>query len=363
MLAPSLALAQDTELQVVDEVIAQVNDDVITLSQLKREMRERINALKQDGRMTEQQATEEVTKHRDDLIATLINEQLLLQKGKELELSQKIEDEVNRRMLDVMKEQGFKSIVEMERAMREAGIDPAGTRITMRSELMKQAVLQEEVDSKLYFAPTLAELHTYFDAHKERFRKSESVTISEIYLSLAGKNEADVKALAEKLAAQLRAGGDFKALAVATSEREQGGERVAPKTQGLVGVFEVQNLRDDVATAIKQVPTGGISEPLRTNDGYQILRVDARTAASDASVFNENQVREAMTTEKSPKAREDYLEKLRNESYISVAPNYHEGVAALLKLKPEAIVTTSGSSDAKPAKKSKGKFLKIFPKP
>ncbi|MCU1267643.1 MAG: PpiC-type peptidyl-prolyl cis-trans isomerase [Acidobacteria bacterium] len=363
MLVPSLALAQEGELQVVDEVIAQVNDDVITLSQLKREMKERIDALKQDGRMTEQQATEEVAKHRDDLIATLINEQLLLQKGKELEMSQKVEDEVNRRMVDVMKEQGFKTIVEMERAMRESGIDPVATRATMRAEIMKQAVLQEEVDSKLYFSPTMGELHTYFDAHKDKFKKAETITLSEIYLSLAGKNEADVKALAEKLVAQLRAGGDFKALAVANSEREQAGERTALKTQGQVGVFEIPNLREDVAGAIKKVPSGGISEPLRTNDGYQIFRVDARTAGSDASVFAENQVREAMTTEKAPKAREDYLQKLRNESYISVSEKYREGVAAVLKLKPEAIVTSTGASEAKPAKKGKGKFLKIFPKP
>jgi peptidyl-prolyl cis-trans isomerase SurA len=363
MLAPSLAMAQDTELQVVDEVIAQVGDDIITLSQLKREMKERIEALKQEGKMTEQQATEEVSKHRDDLIATLINETLLLQKGKELEMSQKVEDEVNRRMLDVMKEQGFKTILEMERAMRESGIDPVTTRTTMRAEIMKQAVLQEEVDTKLYFSFTVPELHTYFDAHKDKFRKSETVTLSEIYLGLAGKNEADVKAQADKLVAQARGGADFKALAVANSEREQGGERVAPKTQGLVGPFDVQHLRDDVAGVIKKVPSGGVSDPLRTNDGYQIFRVDARTAASDASVFVENQVREAVTSERATKAREDYLLKLRSESYINLSPNYHDGVATLLKLKPEAIVTTSGESEAKPIKKGKGKFLKIFPKP
>jgi microcompartment protein CcmL/EutN len=65
--------AQEGESTIVDEVIAQVNDDVITLSQLKREIRERIEALKQQG-MTEQQATDEVNKKQAQLIATLINE-------------------------------------------------------------------------------------------------------------------------------------------------------------------------------------------------------------------------------------------------------------------------------------------------
>src|ERR1041385_4441918 len=98
--------AQEGEMQVVDEVIAQVNDDVITLSMLKRETKERVDALKQNG-MTEQQATEEVAKHQAELIATLINEKLLLQKGKELDLATEIEAEVNRRMLQIAEQQGI----------------------------------------------------------------------------------------------------------------------------------------------------------------------------------------------------------------------------------------------------------------
>ena len=78
---PFNVLAQEGEMTVVDEVIAQVNDEVITLSMLKRETKERIEALKQQG-MTQQQATEEVTKKQAELIATLINEKLLLQRGK-----------------------------------------------------------------------------------------------------------------------------------------------------------------------------------------------------------------------------------------------------------------------------------------
>ena len=90
---------------VVDEVIAQVNDDVITLSMLKRETKERIEALKQNG-MTEQQATEEVTKKQAELIAMLINEKLLLQRGKELDMAADIEAEVNRRMLQIAQRPG-----------------------------------------------------------------------------------------------------------------------------------------------------------------------------------------------------------------------------------------------------------------
>ena len=335
---PSSALAQEGELQVVDEVIAQVNDGVVTLSQLKREMKERVDTLKQNG-MTEQQANLEVEKHKPELIATLINEQLLLQKGKELDLTERVEAEVNKRMLDVAKENGITSIDKLDEAMRQAGLDPAGIRQTMRIEIMKQAVLESEVDSKLFFALSQDELRKYFDTHQQTFLKPESVEMSEIFLGLAGKQEPDVKALAIKLVAQLRGGADFCTLAAAYTDRPA----TAGKKPCKVGLFQVPDLRPDIAAAVKSVTAGGVSEPLKTDEGYQILRVDARTAGSNTPTFNENNVREAITRERSPKAREDYLQGLRNDGYVKIS----EGYRAAVEIVPPAAATK------RPSKKDK----------
>ncbi|HKO63298.1 MAG TPA: peptidyl-prolyl cis-trans isomerase [Pyrinomonadaceae bacterium] len=326
-------LAQEGELQVVDEVIAQINEDVITLSMLKRESKERIDALKQSG-VPEQQATDEVNKKQAELIATLINEQLLMQKGKELELSAEVEAEVNRRMLEVAKEQGIATVEQLDAAMRSSGMDPVATRQTMRTELMKQMVIQQEVDRRIFFGLTVDELKKYFQSHPDKFRKPESVTLSEIFLSSAGKNEAEVKARALELVRQLRAGADFGALASANSEREINGVRNAPTTKGKVGTFEVPNLRTDIAGAIKPLTAGAVSDPLRTGDGYQILRVDERVAGSATPTYNENKVREAITIERTDKEREAYLQQLRDDAYIKLSESYHARVAPLLKLKP-----------------------------
>src|SRR5437879_9138328 len=124
---------------------------------LKRESKERIETLKQGG-MSDQQAAEEVGKRQAELIATLVNEQILLQKGKELDLANEVESEVNRRMLEVAKEQGILSIEKLEAAMRESGVDPVATRQTLRTEIMKQSVIQQEVDRKIFFGLTVDEL-------------------------------------------------------------------------------------------------------------------------------------------------------------------------------------------------------------
>ncbi len=345
-LQPSAALAQEGELQVVDEVIVQVNDDIITLSMLRRQSKERIETLKQNG-MPEQQATDEVTKKQADLIATLINEQLLLQRGKELDLAAEVEAEVNRRMLDVAKEQGINTIEKLDAAMRANGMDPVTTRQTLRTELMKQAVIQQEVDRKIFFGLTIDELKKYFEANKEKFKKPESVGLSEIFLSMTGKREEDVKARAMELVTQLRAGADFGAVAAANSERELNGQRAAPQNKGKVGNFEVPNLRTDIADAIKNLKAGGVSDPLRSPEGYQILRVDERTAGAATATFNENQVREAITIERTPKEREIYLQNLRNDAYVKVADSYRDAVMPLLKLSTPAAAKAADAKDQK----------------
>jgi parvulin-like peptidyl-prolyl isomerase len=345
-LASLPAFAQEGELKVVDEVVAQVNEDVITLSMVRRESKQRIEALKQGG-MPEQKAVEEVTKHQADLIATLINEQLLMQRGKELDMASEVEAEVNRRMLEVAKEQGITTIEKLDEAMRGSGLDPVATRQSLRTEIMKQAVIQQEVDRKLFFGLSMDELKKYFEANRAKFTKPETVVLSEIFLSYAGKNEADVKARAMELVTQLRSGADFGALAAANSEREMNGVRVAPQNKGKVGRFEVPNLREEIAKQIKDVKVGGVSDPLKINDGYQILRVDERDEASSTPVFNENQVREAITIERSPKERETYLTNLINDSYVKLSDSYREAVEPLLKIKPSVTAKSDESTSGK----------------
>ena len=343
-------LAQEGEMTVVDEVVVQVNDDVITLSMLKRETRERIEALKQRG-MTDQQAFDEVNKHQGELIATLINEKLLLQRGKEMDMAAEIEAEVNRRMLQIAQEQGIKTIEQLYQAMRESKLDPEEIRRTMRTEMMKQAVLQAEVDRRVYLGFSQAELKKYFDTNPDKFKKPESVKLSEIYLSTTGKDDAAVKARVMEIIAQARAGADFGNLAAANSEREKNGQRSAPLDKGAVGEFEIPSLREDLVAALKNVPVGGVTEPIKSPEGYQILRVDARTPGGSAPAYNENRVREAMLMDVQAKERDDYMQKLRNEAFIKVAEAHRATVEPLLKLTaPKAAAAKGNDKDEKKKK-------------
>lgn len=344
--------AQDGEPIVVDEVIAQVENDVVTLSMLKRAMADAVEGLVQSGK-TREQATAEVESKKPDYIMALIDLQLLSQKGKELDLAQDVEAEVNARLLAAGRDQGINKLEDLCAAMRQQNVDCEEVRVMLRSDVMKSFVFQREVDAKVYFGLKESELRAYYDAHPDRFKKPESVDLSEIYLELAGKSESSVRSKAEQIIAQARSGTDFVTLAKANSERQQDGKRVALETGGEVGRFEVPNLRPDIAAAIKNVKAGGVTEPLVTAEGIQILRVNDRTEGANTPQYNETTVREAITMERSAEAHKTYMADLRKNSYIKVSENYRALVSPLMSppTTPTAVTTVGATTSPDKSKK------------
>jgi peptidyl-prolyl cis-trans isomerase SurA len=341
--------------KVIDEVIAQVNTEVITLSMLRQEMKDAAGALADQRKIPVEQAQTEIAKRQAEIIVTLINEQLLLQKGKELGFADNVEKEVNERMVAVMKQEGLKSLTQLEEAMRGSGIDPAVIRQQLRAEIMKQAVIQNEVNYKLYWGLTDTELKNYYAAHKDKFRKPESVTLSEIYLSSVGKDEAEVRARAQRLVAQLRGGGaDFAATARVQSEREdQNHERVAAKTGGKLGTFALEEISNaDVLAAVKSLKAGSVADPVKLPEGFIILRVDERTPAGEPT-YDESKVRGVISNERIDAEQKTYLAKLRSDAYVEVAPGYREQVLPLLQTETAVPATKRAAANATDKKDDK----------
>jgi len=328
----SPARTQEEEAQpvVVDEVVVQVNSDVVTLSMLKRQSADVREALINQRNATAEQADAEIASRQPEIILNLISDTLLLQKGKEIpRLSEDAEAEVNRELLRSANSQGIKTLGEFEAAAQEAGVSIPDIKDMLRRQYTKQAVLQREVDARIYYGLTDAELRTYYDANRARFL---SVTLSEIFLSLAGHGEGDVQAKAAEIVAAARGGADFGELAAKNSEHQTNGVRIAETTKGQLldekgqpRFYLLSEVPPVILNAIKDVTTGGISDPIKTDDGYTVLRVNARDDS-----FKENLVRTMMTQERSEKEREEYLRKLRREAFIKPAPSYGEVIQPLL---------------------------------
>jgi len=319
--------AQETELKVVDEVVAQVNENVVTLSGIKREMKEIVAVLIESGK-TREQAEADVESRKAELIANFINEELLLQKGKELGIEADVDAEINARLTQKMKEMNLKSVDKLYEAMRNANIDPDQIREAWRKQLTRDFVLQREVDSKVYFGWSSKEVKDYYEKNKSKFVKPETVNLSEIFLSFAGRDEAAVKEKANQLIKQAREGADFVKLVMENSERDD-----KLQSKGSVGKFtydQLKEINEKLVAPVKATKAGGVTDAILLDEGIEILRVDERTAASSESVFDESEVRRAMTVENIPAERKKYFVTLREESYIKINETYRPMVAPFL---------------------------------
>ncbi len=317
-------LAQETEAKVVDEVVAQVNEGVITLSQVNREIKDAVDSFVKEGK-TPEQARAEVESKRGELIAGIINEELLMQKGKEMGVESDIEAQVNARFVEIMKQQNIKTLDALYKAMAESGVDPQNIRDMWRKQIVRDMVLQREVDGKLYYGWTTKEVKAYYEANKAKFTKPETITISEIFLSLAGRDEAAVREKAKQLVTKLRGGADFGTIAAENSDRPN-----AKETKGKAGTLNIKDLDKTFAEPLKAVKVGGISEPIEVPEGIEILRVDERTNASAESFFDEQEVRKAMTVEKMPEERKKFMSTLRGAAYIKISESYRPLVSPVL---------------------------------
>ena len=319
------AISQETETRVVDEVVAQVNDSVITLSGIRREMKNVIETELQRGAKREE-AERMVQEKRGELIANLINEELLIQRAKELGLDPDIDAAVNARFVGIMKENNLLTLDAMYEEMRRQGVEPAEIREVWRKQITRERVIQREVQSKLYWDPSGKALKEYFEKNKSKFTKPEMIGLSELFLGFAGREPDKVREKAKLLVTQARGGADFVKLVVENSDRQN-----AAKTKGKVDLMQMSDLDAKFTTALKDIKAGGISDPIEADEtGVTILRVDERTAASSESLFDENAVRLEIMKEKIGDEQKKFMAKLREDSYIKINETYRPLVSPIL---------------------------------
>jgi len=313
------ASAQESEVKVVDEVVAQVNEGVLTLSRIRREMKVIVDTYVTEGKSREE-AQKIVNDKQPELIVNLINEELIMQKAKELGLEAEIEAGINQRFLEIMKQQNIKNLDTLYAEMEKGGLNPDEVREGWRKQAAREAVIRKEVHSKVYWDATTKELTDYYEKNKGKFTKPETITISEIFLSFAGKTEAAVRQKAADLVAQLKAGADFAKLAAENSDR-----KTPPQT------VNVAELDEKYVKILKDIKAGGTSDPIEVDQvGINILRVDERSQASSESKFNEGQVRLALMQERAPDAQKKFMTTLREDSYIKLSDSYRPLVAPIL---------------------------------
>lgn len=344
------ALPADIPPQVVEEIVAKVNGDIITRSDVDRSRRQLDAALRQRN-MPPTQLQQELDDRAKNLLRDRIDELLLVQKGKELSIN--VDPEVSKYIAEIQSQVKIADPEKFQAFVREqTGQSFEDYKADIRNGMMRQRVVRQEIGSKINIPK--ADLQKYYDEHKSEFVREEQVFLREILVSTDGK-DANGIAAAEKKARNLveraRKGERFGDLAKDNSDA------TTAQNYGELGGFKRGELNKQIEDTVFNQERGFVSDPIRVQNGFLVLRVEDKYKAGQATYEEvESQIMEKMYMPKMDPAVREYLTKLRTDAYLEIKNGYVDSGAApgkntawvdVAQLKPETITKEEVANKAR----------------
>jgi len=329
---------------VVEQIVARVNNQIITQSEYQRSQDE----LKQEAQQDPSTADKNLADHEKDVLRDLIDQQLLLEKGKDLGIT--ADTELIKKLDEMRKQMKLDSMEDLEKAAQAQGVSFEDFKQNIRNGIITQQVIGREVGSRL--AITKDEEQEFYDQHKNELARPEQVKLSEILVSTdkgTGDEAAKLaaaKTKADDLLSQIHKGASFEDIAKKDSDgptAAQGGD---------LGYFKRGTLAKELEDLTFGLKSGAVSDVIRTKQGFIILKVaDHQSAGIPPMNEIEPRIQDALYMEKLQPALREYLMKLREEAYIDIKPGFVDTGASPNETKP--IETNSKVLSAKQLKKRK----------
>jgi peptidyl-prolyl cis-trans isomerase SurA len=351
---------------IVDEIIARVDSSIITRADFDKAKQADMNELQQQSPGNWQAAW---TERQKDTLRGLIDRELLLEKGKELGITG--ETDTIKRLNDMRIKMGLKSMDELEEEAKKQGVSYEDLKEQIRTEVVAEQVISQEVGSKIFPRITNDEVQQFYDQHQKDLEGPEQVGLSEIMVSIpapqpSAENKdnpsatpppaedpakvAEAELKAKGLWEQLQKGAKFEDVAKKSSDGPTASEG------GQLGVFKRGELSKELEDKTFSLKAGEYTDVIRTKQGFIILKVHAHRPGGVPPLKDvENQIKEAIYSQKlNPQAR-IYLTKLRDEAYIDIKPGYVDTGASPNSASKPVMVAAAGAGPATPQQKQKKK--------
>jgi parvulin-like peptidyl-prolyl isomerase len=323
--ASSLVMAADRpepQVQVVEEIVAKVNSEIITRGELTKQREALTAELEQKG-VIGPDLTAQVNAKAADSLRDQIDQLLLVQKGKELNIN--VDADVNKRIAEIQSQSKVSDPDQFHEWIRQqTGESFEDFKLQMKNQLLTQRVIGEEVYRNVNIPKS--DLQKYYDEHKSEFIREEMVTLREILVSVGDGTPQKVtaaEAKAKGLVTRARGGDKFTDLA------RQFSDAPTAVNDGELGSFKRGDLRKEIDDVVFKQNKGYVTDPIRTPSGFEILRVEEHYAAGQAS-FDEVQGQISNKLAESrvqPKVR-DYLTQLRQAAFLQIKPGFVDSGAA-----------------------------------
>jgi peptidyl-prolyl cis-trans isomerase SurA len=292
----------------LDRVVAVVNDEAVTLSEIQEEGQPVVRKIFQDFIGPERQRRLEEAEKR--LMDDLIDRRLMYQVAKREGMLPSAA-EVSGALEELKRNNNITDDAQFRAVLRAEGLTVEQVRRSIGERLALGRLLARQVRSTIII--TEEELLNTYQANQERYRRTPTAEIRHIlFAAAAGTDGAPVRAQAEEARARIAAGEDFAQVArqYAGSGGGQGGDLMKVR-QG--------ELAPEIEAVAFDLPAGGVSPLIQTAAGWHLIKVE-RIQADSLAPYAEvrESIRDQLFQEKFETKRKEWLTNLRAKSFIQI---------------------------------------------
>ena len=305
---------------IIEQILVKVNGEIFTKTDLEarqvvalRQLGQQATNLKNDPSDAQlRKMLDEVT---PQLLVNIVDEMLMLQRGKEL--GYKMSDEQFKGVLEnIKKENKIESEDQFNAALKQENMTMAELRKNLERQVIMSRVQQTEVANKV--SVNEEEARRYYDAHLGEFTTPPTITLREIFVNVPGDGKTlnvgldeEVKDKAQKIRERALAGDSFEKLAADLSD--------APSraNAGLIGPLSLNELSPEVRKLVEPMKVGDITDVLRGARGYQILKLESK-GAEVTMPFDQarSEIGNRIANDRRQDEFQKYLVKLRTQAII-----------------------------------------------
>jgi peptidyl-prolyl cis-trans isomerase SurA len=293
--------------QVVEEIVAIVNDEVITLTEYKKEFESRSAQIKAGLQGEQQEKALEALKAQ--LLDSLITDSLLLQLAKEKNLN--VSEQLKMSIENIKKENNLDSDEELQRALRSQGLQYEPWLKMMEENILRQSVVYSEINKSI--AVDEAEVIDYFKKHAADFVLPEEFKVRAVYLAPDLRTDAEAAARKAEVLEKLKGGLAFDKAA------EEYCDAPLKESKGDLGTLKKGETDKTLFDALVGLKKGDRTGWLEAKKGSYLLSIedkkDSRTRTFEES---KREIEQRMMSERQAAKLDEFLKTIKKRNYIKI---------------------------------------------
>jgi len=299
--------------EVVDKIVAVVNDEIITLTEFNTAFEPYLKNIEDNYKGKDKEAI--INQAKESFLKRLVDNLLIEQEAKKAGMGIVIKDE---EVMDVIRDMMAKKKSNMEdfkKNLAREGTSLESLKKDIRSQMMRIRLLRREIKSKVIVSDE--EIGEYYNKNRQDYEGKEAVRLRQIFLAIPAKADKKTKAKIKEEAQQLRkrvlAGEPFELLAVKYSQgpgAAQGGD---------IGFIEKGTIIAAVESVAFNLPMEQVSEVIESGIGFHIIKVvDKKGAGLKPIAAVREEIKTKIEDEKLEKKYEEWITSIRKKSFIEI---------------------------------------------